>query len=104
MYSNPALLKDIHEVRGSLTIHTQAGKAVTKLRGTVPGYGEVWYCPDGIANILSLAHVAKTRSVRFDSTNGNQFEVTKSDGTMRIFKQSQHGLYYYDMRSPRSDA
>jgi hypothetical protein len=103
-FSNPALLKDIHEVRGSLTIHTQAGKAVTKLRGTVPGYGEVWYCPDGIANILSLAHVAKTRTVRFDSTNGNQFEVTKSDGTMRIFKQSQHGLYYYDMRSPRSDA
>ena len=52
-FSNPDLLTDIHEVRGSLTIHTQAGKAVTKLRGTVPGYGEVWFCPDGIANILS---------------------------------------------------
>jgi hypothetical protein len=35
-FSNPDLLRDIHEVRGSLTIHTQAGKAVTKLRGTVP--------------------------------------------------------------------
>jgi hypothetical protein len=101
-FSNPDLLRDIHEVRGSLTIHTQAGKAVTKLRGTVPGYGKVWYCPDGIANILSLAHVAKTRVVKFDSTNGNQFEVTKDDGTVRIFKQSEHGLYYYDMRSPQS--
>jgi hypothetical protein len=44
-FSNPDLLRSIHEVRGSLTIHTQAGRAITKLRGTVPGYGEVWYCP-----------------------------------------------------------
>jgi hypothetical protein len=99
-FSNPDLLKDIHEVRGSLTIHTQAGKAVTKLRGTVPGYGKVWYCPDGIANILSLANVAKTRVVTFDSTNGNHFNVTRDDGSARIFKQSEHGLYYYDMKGP----
>ena len=96
-YSNPDLLTNIHEVKGSLTIHTQAGTAVTKLRGTVPGYGEVWYCPEGIANILSLANVAKTRSVKFDSTNGNQFEVLKNDGSKRILKRSQHGLYYHDM-------
>ena len=37
-FSNPDFLKDIHEVRGSLTIHTQAGSVVTKLRGTLPGY------------------------------------------------------------------
>ena len=98
-YSNPDLLRDIHEVKGSLTIHTQTGKAVTKLKGTVPGYGLVWYCPDGIANILSLANVAKTMEVKFDSSNGNQFEVTKADGMKRIFQQSEHGLYYYDMRS-----
>jgi hypothetical protein len=100
-FSNPDLLTDIHEVKGSLTIHTQAGKAVTKLRGTVPGYGEVWFCPEGIANILSLANVSKTRIIKFDSTNGNQFEVTKNDGTKRIFKQSQHGLYYHDMSMPK---
>jgi hypothetical protein len=92
-FSNPALLKNIHEVQGILTIHIQAGKAFTKLKGTVPGYGEVWYCPGGIANILYLAHVAKTRLVKFDSTNGNQFEVTKDDGSTRIVKQSDHGLY-----------
>ena len=99
-FSNPDLLVDIHEVKGSLTIHTQAGKAVTELRGTVPGYGEVWFCPDGIANILSLANVAKTRDVKFDSTNGNKFEVTQNDGKKtRIFQQSEHGLFYYDMCS-----
>jgi hypothetical protein len=101
-FSNPDLLWNIHEVRGSsLTIHTQAGKTVTKLRGAVPGYGEVWYCPNGIANILSLARVAKTRDVKFDSSNGNQFVVTMGDGSTRFFKQSEHGLYYYDMKTSK---
>jgi hypothetical protein len=95
--SNPDMLIDIHEVRGSLTIHTQAGKAVTKLRGTFPGYGEVWFCPNGITNILSLANVRKKWTVTYDSNVGNQFEVLKQDGEKRIFKQSKHGLYYYDM-------
>ena len=66
-YSNPDLLvTDIHEMKGTLTIHTQAGKAMTKLRGTVPGHGEVSYCPEGIANILLfLANVSKkTRSIK----------------------------------------
>jgi hypothetical protein len=99
-----ALLKDIHEACGSLTIHTQAGKAMTKLRGTVPGYGEVWFCPDGVANILSLARVARTRLVTFNSTNGNQFEVTKEDGAKRTFKQSYHSLCYYDMQTSKASA
>jgi hypothetical protein len=99
--SNPALLKNIHEVQGSLTIYTQTGKAVTKLKVTVPIYGEVWYCPDGITTILSLAHVATTRLVKFESTDGNLFEVTKDDGSTRIFKHSDHGLYYYDMNTSR---
>jgi hypothetical protein len=100
-FSNLALLKNIHEVQGSLTIHTQSRKAVTNLKGTVPGYSEVWYCPDGIANILSLTHVSKTRLVKFDSTNGNQFETTEDDGSTRTFKKSEHGLYYYYMKLAR---
>jgi hypothetical protein len=103
-FSNPAILNNIHTVRGSLPIHTQAGTAVTKLRGNLPGYGDIWYCPHGIANILSLARVAKTRLVTYDSTAGNQFEVTKDDGSTRLFKQSEHGLYYYDMKTPTSSA
>ena len=101
-YSNPDLLTDIHEVKGSLTIHTQAGKAVKKLRGTVPGYGEVWFCPEGIANILSLANVSKTRSIKFDSANRNQFEVTKNNGTKRIFKQSKHGAQEDELTGARA--
>ncbi len=59
----------------------------------------MWFCPGGIANILSLANVAKTMEVKFDSSNGNQFEVTKTDGKKRIFRQSEHGLCCYDMHA-----
>jgi hypothetical protein len=97
--SNPELLEDIHEARGSLTIHTQTGKAITKVKGAVPGHGLAWFCPHGIANILSLPNVAKTMEVKFDSSNGNQFEVIKTDGKKRIFKQSEHGLCCHDMRA-----
>jgi hypothetical protein len=102
-FSNPALLKNIHTVQGSLTIHTQAGKTVTKMRGTLPGYGEVWFCENGIANILSLANVAKIRPVSYNSDRGNQFEVIKRNGDKTIFKQSEHGLYYFQMGSDKSE-
>jgi hypothetical protein len=102
-FSNPDLLKNIHTVRGSLTIHTQAGKMVTKLRGTLPGYGNVWFCEKGIANILSLANVAKTRHVSYNSHNGNQFVVAKRNGGQTIFKQSLTGLYYFEMKNCRSE-
>jgi hypothetical protein len=59
----------------------------------------VWFCQKGIANILSLANVAKTRHVSYNSENGNQFEVTKRDGKKAIFRQSEHGLYYFWMTS-----
>ena len=101
-FSNPDLLKDIRVVSGSLTIHTQAGSMVTKLRGTLPGYGEVWYCEKGIANILSLANVAKIRHVMYNSQNGNQFVVERRDGGNTVFKQSSNGLYYHKMGQSRS--
>lgn len=91
------LLTNVREVPGSLTIHTQTGKGQTNLMGTLPGYGDVWYHPTGIANILSLAKVAKTRLVTYNSQDGNAFHVTRNNGSTRIFKQSKHGLFFYDM-------
>ena len=59
-------------------------------------YGEVWYHPNGIANILSLASVRNMFRVTFDSKNENEFTLWKDDGCNKIFKQSAIGLYYLD--------
>ena len=64
----------------------------------LPEYGEVWYHPNGIANILSLAKVIKKYRVTFDSHDDNAFHVHKEDGTKRVIKQSKPGLYYCNMK------
>jgi hypothetical protein len=52
------------------------------LIGRLPGYpGEVWYNPDGIANIISLADAEKYFPVRYDSAWEKAFVVEKPDGT-----------------------
>jgi len=57
VFSNPNLLRDIRRVSGSLRIHTQAGTTTTSWKGDQDGYGPVWFCKGGIANILSLSKV-----------------------------------------------
>ena len=57
-----------------MAIHCTAGVTTTRLVGDLPGYGKVWYHPNGIANILSLARVkAKGYTVTYDSAEGNHF-------------------------------
>ena len=89
IFQNGLLLKNIRESRTSMRIHCNAGVTTTKQIGDLPGYGVVWYHPNGIANILSVARVKEHGyRVTFDSDNGNAFHVHKPDGTVRIFSQS----------------
>ena len=50
----------------------------------------------GIGNILSLLKVKDQYRVTYISTNGNNFVVHKSNGSVGIFKESPHRQYYYD--------
>jgi hypothetical protein len=71
---------------------------VTSEMGVLPGYGPVWYDPVGIANIVSLSRVWEKYHVSFNSDH-NIFVVTKPDGTVFEFKQSDSGLHFYDLAS-----
>jgi hypothetical protein len=79
-----------------MDIHCNAGVTSTNLVGDLPGYGTVWYHPNGIANILSLNKVKSKYRVTYDSTSGNAFIVHKGDGATRTFQQSPRGLFYMD--------
>ena len=54
VFSNPRLLTNIRDVKKSLTLYCNAGKAIVTKKGDLKGYGMVWFYPEGIANILSL--------------------------------------------------
>lgn len=78
-----------------MVIHCNAGVTRTRMVGDLPGYeGEVWYNPDGIANILSLSDVKKHYQVTYNSADGGCFRVHKPDGMIREFKESKTGLYF----------
>ena len=96
VFANRRLLKNIRRAKTNMFIHCTAGVAKTNLIRDLPGYGTVWYHPNGIANILSLSKVKEKHRVTFDSNQGNQFIVHRKDGTQRIFQQSPRGLYFLD--------
>jgi hypothetical protein len=87
-----------------MTIHCTAGTVQINLAGDLPGYGTVWYHPTGISNILSLAKIcAAGYHVTYNSNNGNEFVVRKSNVTIHTFRQSSKGLFYLDTRAVHKD-
>ena len=96
VFNNHCLLKNIHKSDGWMHIHCNVGITRTNLMGDFSGYRMVWYHPDGIANILSLAEVHKQFHAPYDSSKRNEFIVHKPDGSTKQFIQCERGLYYLD--------
>ena len=96
VFYNKNLLMNIRKAKTHMDIHCNACITSTVLIGDLPGYAEVWYHPNGIADILSLARVKDKYRVTFDSGQKNQFIVQTSEGTTRCFKESQCGLYFLE--------
>jgi hypothetical protein len=97
VFSNPKLLKNIRKSDSTMNIHSTGGISKTDMIGELPGYGTLWYHPDGIANILSLARVrSQGYDVTYSSKDDNTFKLIKKDGTARCFTQSPKELFYLD--------
>ena len=96
VFVNHRLVKNIRRIDQYMYIHCTAGVTRTNLVSELPGYGTVWFHPDGIANILSLSRVKTKYRITFDSDENNEFIVHKPDGSTRNFKESNRGLYYHD--------
>jgi hypothetical protein len=94
IFANPALLTNIRKVSGYMQLFTQAGSTTTYLVGDLPGNGTVWFHPKGIANIIALSDMKKKHRTTYDSQDGNEFRIHKTDGTCRVFKESQK--FYFD--------
>ena len=76
-----------------MKIVCNAGTVSVNQMGHFDGYGDVWYHPNAIANILSLHNVQKKFRVTYDSVEGNQFIIHRPDGTKRRFYSTDKGLY-----------
>eukprot|EP00536_Pseudo-nitzschia_multiseries_P002896 jgi/Psemu1/6620/gm1.6620_g len=99
MFCQKAFLTNIREATDELHLYANAGMTIITHVGYLPGFGTVWFHPEGIANMLSFDGVAKTKGYMIEYNNltmGNYFQVTNPSGEIKVFRPSQKGLYYWD--------
>jgi hypothetical protein len=60
LFNNRLLLSNIRKTKGPpLRCYCNGGYQDSTLIGTLDGYGDIWYNPNSLANILSMAHVSQ---------------------------------------------
>ncbi|KAL7564214.1 hypothetical protein ACA910_021639 [Epithemia clementina (nom. ined.)] len=75
------------------------GSKQTNLMAEFPGYGPVWFLPDGPVNILSFSNLRKHYHIYYNSHLNDEFQVTSRLDNHLIcsFMASPQGLYYHAM-------
>jgi hypothetical protein len=59
VFKNPKLLSNVRPSSSTLRVHTNGGTQLSTQLGTVTDFGDVWFDPESLANILSMAVVRK---------------------------------------------
>ena len=73
LIANPRMLLNIRKVRieDAICVYYNSGVKVVDRVNDLPGYGNIWYEPTGIAKILSISRATKKFRVVFDSERRN---------------------------------
>ena len=89
IFKDASVLSDIREVNTTLVLHTSGGTLYTNKMGTYKGYGDVWYHPEALTNIISFAKARNNGyGVKHDDSL-DEFTIMKN-GTEIIFKRKQN--------------
>ena len=85
IFSTDKLLRNIRTVDKQVSVQCNAGTTITNMVGDLQGFGEVWYHPKGIANILSMALVEDKLGWEITYYKDSGFKVHKAYGSVRSF-------------------
>ena len=96
VFKNSHYLTNIRRSAHTLKVLTNGGPQYSSFIGEVRNFGTVWYNPQSIANILSLAAVRKVCRVTMDTAVEAALCVHRVDGTIMKFVEFSTGLYYFD--------
>jgi hypothetical protein len=69
IFCNPNLVTNIRTSNETLELRTNGGILFTNQVATVPHYGDVWFDPSALANILSLSKLASKHCITYNSSN-----------------------------------
>jgi len=93
-FMNPDFVQDIRPAKKPLRMATNAGTKILTMKGDVPDFGEVWYDPSQMANIIGFQHLAEKHRVTYDTDN-DDFIVDMGHKTIRFVGTPQR-LYVWD--------
>jgi hypothetical protein len=96
VFKNRHLLTNIRASPNPLRVHTNGGVQFSTQMGTVRNFGDVWYNPESLANILSMAEVSKVCRITMDTFVTKAMHVHRADGSLMTFQEYSNGLYFYD--------
>ena len=97
LFCNPDLVENIRKSEHGMNLATNVGAKMNNTQATIPGYGDVWYDKDAIANIFSFSKMKQQYRITYDSNDSDAFVIHRpdhKDGNI-IFKCSENGLYFH---------
>jgi hypothetical protein len=100
-FKNKRFLKEIRTVKGGIKINCNAGALMTNKKGKI-GRLNVWYLPDGIANIFSMHELEKIYRITYDSWEG--FYIVHTPRGKVHFHKDEQGLPYIDLTESGHEA
>ena len=105
IFRSAHFLTDIRYADSTLLLQSNGGGSQeTCQQGTLAGFGTVWYNPESVANILSLADVRRVHRVTMDSAVQPAFLVHREDGTApTVFGEHESGLYLHNVNDGNSN-
>ena len=99
LFKDKVLLDRILDPKSKLMMETNAGRKVIKKKGEISGFGEVWYDPEAMSNLIALNDlVERGHRVTYDSDVANKFIVWVRDKKKKVlrtieFQANSKGLY-----------
>jgi hypothetical protein len=75
LFSNPDQVQDIQTSTKTLSLATNAGVKQSNREVIVPGFGNVYYDEDAIANIFGFSDLKKKDRIPYDSDKEDAFLV-----------------------------
>ena len=80
-------------------MHTNAGSKESSQQATVPGFGNVWFHEDAIANIFGFGDLVSKYRITYDSEKEDAFLVHMEHKTVK-FTRTPEGLYQFKVPQP----
>ena len=98
--TNRELVRNIYKTKNKLRVHCGAGSKILTLKATFMDYPiEVWYDPDGPANIMSMDEVADTYRLTMDTKLERSINLHHKNGSVIQFKPLVARIYSHKINN-----